>query len=191
MAMTVDKETALSSLRSGRIHLRILARTDIPKTTAWINSDRISDIMGYLPVMSLEQQYEWYDRLKNDRTRYIFAICRNDDDVHIGNVALGNVDMVNRHGMFSIFLAEGSDRSKGLGTEATRLLLGFAFDRLNLNKVYLRTSVRFEQAIRMYEKLGFKHEGTMRDHSYSNGVYEEKLIYSILRSEFDTTKSRP
>jgi len=187
--MHADKGIPISSLRGARIHLRILARTDIPTTTAWINSDQISDIMGYLPVMSLEQQYEWYDRLKHDRSRYIFAICRNEDGMHVGNVALGNVDMVGRHGMFSIFLAEVSDRSKGLGTEATRLLLGFAFERLNLNKVYLRTSARFTQAIHMYEKLGFKHEGTMRQHSFSNGVYEDKLMYSLLRTEFDASKS--
>lgn len=172
-------------MRGDRVHLRVLERADIPTTTAWMNSDQISDIMGYLPVMSLEQQLEWYEKLKTDRSRYVFAICTNKDGRHIGNVALGNVDMLHRHGMFSIFLAATGDRSKGIGPEATRLILGFAFEKLGLNKVHLRTSPRFTQAIHMYEKLGFVREGVMRQHSYANGIFEDKIMYSMLRSEFD------
>lgn len=181
-------EPTKASLRGVRVNLRILERSDIPTTTAWMNSDYISDIMGYLPVMSLEQQYDWYDKLKNDRTRFVFTIRMNADDRHIGNVALGNVDMLHRHGMFSIFLAEGSDQAQGIGSEATLILLGFAFEKLGLNKVHLRTSARFDQAIRMYERLGFVREGVMRQHSYANGSYEDKIIYSMLRSEFDENK---
>lgn len=182
------RQVRATSLKGERLHLRILERTDIPTTTRWMNSDYIGDIMGYLPVMSMEQQLDWYDKLKNDRTRYVFAICLNKDGRHIGNVALGNVDMLHRHGMFSIFLADGGDQSKGLGSEATRLILAFAFEKLNLNKVHLRTSGRFVQAIAMYEKLGFVKEGVMREHSFANGIYEDKIIYSMLRKEYDPLK---
>lgn len=179
---------AVYSLRGDRVHLRILERADIPTTTAWLNSDYISDIMGYLPVMSLEQQYEWYDKLKNDCRRYVFTIRMNSDNRHIGNAALGNVDMLHRHAMFSIFLTAKQDQSKGLGSEAAWLILGFGFERLNLNKVYLRTSLRFQQAVRMYEKLGFIREGVLRQHSYANGAYEDKVMFSMLRLEYDESK---
>lgn len=182
---SVVKSDHVTSLKGARVHLRILERGDIPTTTKWMNSEYISDIMGYLPTMSLEQQYEWYDRTKNDRSRYIFAICQNKDARHIGNVAIGNVDTLHRHGMFSIFLAGTADQAKGIGSEATMLVLGFAFEKLNLNKVYLRTSPRFTQAIHMYDRLGFVREGVMREHSYANGKYEDKIMYSMLRKEYD------
>ncbi len=179
----MSSESYITSLRGERVHLRILQRSDILTTTAWLNSEQIADIMGYLPVMTLDQQYEWFDKLKSDSTRYVFAVCLNEDGRHIGNVALGNVDMLHRHGMFSIFLADTADRTRGLGSEAARLILGFAFEKLNLNKVHLRTSARFKEALRMYERLGFVREGVMRQHVFANGTYEDKIIYSLLRAE--------
>lgn len=172
-------------LKGANIYLRILERTDIPTTQKWINDPSISDIMGYLPVLSMENQMNWYDTLINDKTRYIFALCRVSDNKHIGNAGLGNINYISRHCMFNIFIAEDSNKSKGFGTEATRAMLHFAFYRLNLNKVYLQTSERFIEANKMYQKIGFKKEGVLREHYYSNGKYEDKLVYSILKREYN------
>ena len=141
--------------------------------------------MGYLPVLSYENQLDWYDSIKNDKSRIIFAICRIDNDEHIGNVGLGKIDYINRHCMFNIFIADKGNRSQGIGTEATLLVLKFAFYRLNMNKVFLQTSERFIEANKMYVKIGFKIDGILREHYFSNGQYEDKIIYSILKTEFN------
>jgi RimJ/RimL family protein N-acetyltransferase len=171
-------------MKEPRTYLRILEKTDIPTTQKWINSKEISEIMGYLPVLSLDNQYEWYDKLKNDKNRYIFAICLKDDTTHIGNVALGNIDYVNRHAMFSIFIYDMKFRYLGYGTESTIQLLDFAFENLNMNKIYLKTSPGFKSAIKMYENIGFVKEGVMRQHHFIKGKYEDKIMYSILKSEY-------
>ncbi|WP_161555226.1 GNAT family N-acetyltransferase [Dokdonia sinensis] len=171
-------------MKGDKVYLRILEKTDIHLTQKWINDSVISEIMGYLPVLSFENQLEWYDSIKNDKTRYVFAICRIDNDKHIGNVGLGNIDYINRHCMFNIFIATNDNRSGGMGSESTRLILNFAFERLNLNKVFLQTSERFLQANKMYLKLGFQIDGVLREHYYSNRSYENKLVYSILKREF-------
>jgi diamine N-acetyltransferase len=167
-----------------KVYLRILERDDIPRTTKWINHKEISDIMGYLPVLSLENQLDWYEKIKNDKSRFIFAICLKEGDEHIGNVALGNIDYISRNAMFSIFIFDRKYRSGGLGTEATRQCLDFGFIKLNLHKIYLRTSETFIEALKMYEKLGFMKEGVLREHYYSNGKYTDKIIYSILKREY-------
>ncbi len=41
-----------------KIYLRILERVDIINTQKWINDPIISEIMGYLPVMSYENQLD-------------------------------------------------------------------------------------------------------------------------------------
>ena len=172
-------------MKGERIYLRILEETDIPLTTQWINNSEISDIMGYLPVKSLTSQIEWYKKITNDNTRFIFAICELATNEHIGNVGLGNIDYINRHSMFNIFLVNKENRAKGIGTEVTNLILDFAFNKLNLNKVYLQTSERFREANNMYLNFGFVKEGVMRQHYYSNGKYEDKIIYSILKKEYE------
>lgn len=171
-------------MKGEKVFLRILEKDDIPRTQKWIIDPEISAIMGYLPVFSLSHQLDWYDKISKAGDRYIFAICLNETNEHIGNIGLGNINWVHRHAMFNIFFAEKSNHSKGLGTEASRLILDFAFDRLNLNKVYLQTSEKFVAANKMYQKLGFSQDGILREHYYIDGKYEDKIIYSILKSEF-------
>lgn len=173
-------------MKDSDIYLRVLERTDISRTTIWMNNPEIGDIMGYLPVFTVEDQLRWYEKTSGDKSRYIFAICLNASEVHIGNVGLGNVDYVHRHAMVNIFIADKEYRGRGLGTQAMKLILHFAFNRLNLNKVFLRTSRRFSGAIELYEKLGFVREGVMRQHYFTDGQWEDKLIYSILHSEYTT-----
>lgn len=167
-----------------KVYLRILEASDIPTTQAWINDPEISEIMGYLPVKSQLQQKQWYEALINDQSRFVFAICLLESKEHIGNVALGNVDYVNRNAAVSIFIMKTGIRGNGYGTEAMRLILWFAFDRLNLHRVYLRTSPEFVAAVRMYESLGFVQEGILREHYFVRGKYRDKIIYSMLRSEY-------
>jgi len=172
-------------MKSDRIYLRILEEADLPQTLIWMNDPVISDIMGYLPTKTLANQKKWFDSASNDNSRFVFAICLNDDNSHIGNVGLGNIDYIHRHCMFNIFIANQEKRLSGLGSEATKLALNFAFQRLNMNKVHLRTSARFTEAVNMYKKLGFVLEGTMREHYFTNGHFEDKLIYSILAKEYN------
>lgn len=167
-----------------QVYIRILEKSDIPSTHKWINDPVLGEIMGYIPAFPLVQQEQYFDKLINDKSRMVFAICLKDDHTHIGNVALGNIDYIHRHAMFSIFIENTQKRGRGIGSETTRLMLDFAFNRLNLNKIYLRTSERFVEAIAMYKKLGFAKEGVWREHYYTNGKYEDKHLYSILRREY-------
>lgn len=172
-------------MKGKNIYLRILEEKDIPKTTKWINNEEISEIMGYLPTKSLFSQEQWFKEITQKNDRFIFAIIDIISDEHIGNVGIGNIDYISRNGMFNIFIADQKNRAKGVGTEVTNLILDFAFNKLNLHKVYLRTSERFIGANKMYKKIGFIKEGVMRDHYFSNGIYEDKIMYSILRNEFN------
>lgn len=167
-----------------KIYLRILEREDIPLTQKWINDPEISRAMGYLPTKSLANQERWFDLQTNDQSSYVFAVCLKENEQHIGNVALGRIDNISRNASFSIFIFDGQHRNQGYGTEATILCLEFAFDRLNLHKVYLRTSPTSAAAISMYGKVGFQEEGVQREQNFNNGAYEDKILFGILRSEF-------
>jgi RimJ/RimL family protein N-acetyltransferase len=171
-------------MKKDNIFLRILEYSDIETTQKWINDPEISDIMGYLPTKPLKQQEAWYSSIISDSSRYIFAICLNSSQEHIGNVALSNIDYISRNTQLSIFIYASKHRGLGYGREATELALEFAFNRLNMHKVYLRTSPHFSNAISMYKKIGFTQEGLLREHYYSNGKYIDKIIFSILRNEY-------
>lgn len=172
------------------IYLRILEASDIKNTQKWINDPTISSIMGYLPIKPLVQQELWYTNLINDPSRIIFAICKIENNEHIGNIGLGKIDSISRNASYSIFISTKENRNSGFGTEATKLLLEFAFDRLNLHKVYLRTSPNFVEAIKMYQKLGFKQEGVLREQYYCEGKYYDKILFGILKQEFNSNRTQ-
>ena len=75
--------------------------------------------------------------------------------------------------------------NQGYGTETMRLLLRHAFQTLNLRRVFLRVNSDNLYAIRTYEKVGFMHEGRLRQAVYIDGEYDDLLMMSVLRTEWD------
>ncbi len=83
----------------------------------------------------------------------------------------------------------GSDfQCKGFATEATKAVIAYGFDRMNLHKVQICTKIINAPSKRVIEKCGFVYEGTLRDYFYMNGEYVGRLYFSILRNEFETMK---
>lgn len=73
---------------------------------------------------------------------------------------------------------------KGIGTDTMSLILEFAFNELNLHRVYLQVFSFNERAIKLYEKIGFIHEGKFRQALYRTGKWHDIVIMSILKNEY-------
>ena len=87
-------------------------------------------------------------------------------------------------------IGEPECRGLGYGTEATCLMLDFAFESLNLNRVQLGVFVDNEAGIRAYEKAGFTREGVAREHSFAGGRYVDQAVYAILARDYFRSKGR-
>ncbi|MBR6537936.1 MAG: GNAT family N-acetyltransferase [Lachnospiraceae bacterium] len=72
---------------------------------------------------------------------------------------------------------------KGYATEATKAIIRFSFERMNLHKVQICTKEINIPSKRVIEKCGFIYEGMLRDYFYMNGEYVGRLYFSILQSE--------
>jgi RimJ/RimL family protein N-acetyltransferase len=81
-------------------------------------------------------------------------------------------------------------RDRGLGTEALRLSLRYAFDDLGLHKVYLRVLEYNHRARRAYEKCGFVIEGFLREEMRVGGTWHTLVYMGLLRSDFDAAEER-
>jgi RimJ/RimL family protein N-acetyltransferase len=113
-----------------------------------------------------------------------------DGDRPIGVSSLDHIDAVHRKAEFGISLEKGS-WGQGYGSEATRLMVDYAFITLNLHRVYLRVFEFNERAIRCYLKAGFQKEGLLRQEHYTEGRYWDALIMSVLRPEWEARKEIP
>ena len=67
---------------------------------------------------------------------------------------------------------------KGYGTQALKLLIEFAFNKINLHMLYLEVFSYNKGAIKTYEKLGFKKDGILRQSKFQDGKYYDKIIMS-------------
>lgn len=171
-------------LQGDDVYLRRLAREDLSRTLPWINDEEIMVIMGVRGPRNREMQEDWFENLKTREDNIVFAICLNESNDHIGNVSLFDINYIDSNAGLTVFIGDEENRGSGFGTEAVELLLRYAFDYLNLHKVYCKTNAE-NPAVGLYKNIGFKQEGMLREQSYEYGEYVDKIKMGILAREFD------
>jgi len=102
---------------------------------------------------------------------FMFMIMEKESGQKIGQTGLVRIDFVSRAAVFYIAIHHKASRSKGFGTEATRLMVDYAFHTLNLNRIQLHVNSENIPAVHIYKKLGFEIEGTLRQAMYHDGKY--------------------
>lgn len=76
-----------------------------------------------------------------------------------------------------------AERGQGFGRDALSTVLDLALDEWNLDRVQLRCEAGNARAVTLYEGLGLGHEATLRDATYTGGVYTDQLLYARVRSD--------
>ena len=172
-------------LIGNRIYFRPLEVDDIERLVKWVNDPDITQFltMGRFPI-NFAREEEWLKGLYKGQNDIALGIVLKDGDIHIGNVGLHQIDWVSRECIFGIMIGEEEYQDKGYGTEATLLMLKYAFEVLNINRVELTVYEFNKRAIRCYEKAGFIPEGRLREKVFKNGRYYDILIMSILKNEW-------
>jgi RimJ/RimL family protein N-acetyltransferase len=156
---------------------------DAARLTEWLNDRDVAESLAIAPqVISLPREREVLERLCREEAS--FAIVDSQTDSLLGVCGLTHVDHVNRTAELGIFIGEKSRWGKGYGTQATRLLLEFAFSLLNLNSVMLQVYDFNERAIRCYQKCGFSTVGRRREARLIAGRAHDVVVMDILAREF-------
>ncbi len=81
-------------------------------------------------------------------------------------------------------IGEAGDRGRGLGTDALRAILSFAFGSLRLERVWLDVYDFNPGARRVYERVGFVHEGVLRHAVFRGGRFVDVHRMAILADEW-------
>lgn len=169
-------------------YLRALDKKDLKGPyLAWLNDPEITKYMttGLFP-QTKDKLKAFYERISTDPNAVYFAIVDKKTHEHIGNVKLDKIDWINRRCEFGILIGDKRHWGKGICTEATRLVVGYAFTKLNLNKVCLSVVETNVAAIKCYRAAGFKQEGFLREmhHDHTRNKYVGHLVFGILKRDF-------
>ncbi len=171
-----------------RVRLAPIERAYLPRIIGWMYKEDViaRAFFGDPLPKSLEEMEAWLHQLRNNPNARVLAIlCRETEEV-IGEVALQPIDWRNRSTFFAIILGEESRRGKGLGSEATRLALRYAFDGLNLNRVEASVLASNMPSIRLLKRVGFVLEGKRRAAVWKSGRWEDTEIYAITAEDWQS-----
>lgn len=171
-------------LAGKRVYLRSLEDSDAEFFYSSTNGDPEGRrLTGTQRTFSRKEIEDYIRNSRTDESRAAFAIVKLEDDGIVGEVVLNEISRNNRSANFRIFVA---DRyvGRGYGSEATRLALDYGFGMLNLHRIELDVYTINERAIHVYEKAGFKREGTKRENWYFDHQYYDSVVMSILEDEY-------
>jgi RimJ/RimL family protein N-acetyltransferase len=125
----------------------------------------------------------WYGSRGDAGDRLDLAVTDKATGECVGEAVLNDWDPGNQSCNFRILLGPRG-RNRGLGTEATRLIVGYGFERLGLHRIALEVYAFNPRARRVYEKAGFRAEGVLRESLRYDGRWIDATVMSILAPEW-------
>ncbi len=151
------------------ISIRTLQEKDAEISVKWRN---IPDIWTHTTFkadreITLQDERNWIQKVINEETSARFAIMV--DDVYVGNIYITNID--NEGGEYHIFIGDKNYWGKGVASAASRLILDYAKEVLQLKYIDLHVKKDNQAAFHIYEKLGFKLTGKSRDEFVNMRLY--------------------
>lgn len=164
------------------ITVRKFERSDIPKKVVWINNPENNQFLHYDIPISEKKTEEWFDSHMGEDTRYDAVI--EADGVPVGTIGLLEIDRKNSKAEYYIAMGEVDYKGKGVAKKASRLIISYGFREIGLNRIYLFTEVENIVAQKLFESIGFKREGIIRQDILSHGRYVDRIVYGILREEW-------
>jgi ribosomal-protein-alanine N-acetyltransferase len=117
------------------------------------------------------------------------AMTRGSDGAFLGWCGLTRYNPDYRSASLGYCLTEAA-WGLGYATEAAGALLQWAFDHLDLNRVQAETDTRNAASARVLEKLGFVHEGTLREDCVVDGVVSDSWVYGLIKREWRPSFAR-
>ncbi|WP_338730159.1 GNAT family protein [Haladaptatus sp. DJG-WS-42] len=133
-------------------------------------------------TMAETRQY-FEEHISKEEDSFHLLICTPDEHTPVGMITLFKLARREGHAEIAIWV-DPEFHGNGYGTAASRLILDFAFSEQRLHRVQTRVLETNSASQRIWEKLGFTHEGTHRDEEYDDGEFVDTRYYAILEDEW-------
>jgi len=174
-------------LRGARVQLTALMEDDLPTIAKWYQDTEFMRLLDARPAhpKSTISLHTWLDEAQKASDGYLFGVRLLENDALIGYIELDSILWTHGAAWFSIAIGAREYWGQGYGTEATRLVLEFAFEELNLHRVQATVFNYNRRSMAMFERLGFRREGVYREFIHRDGERYDMILYGILCREFN------
>ncbi|MDE1871170.1 MAG: GNAT family N-acetyltransferase [Candidatus Micrarchaeota archaeon] len=169
-----------------RVHLETLSIGDAKGIVESANDAEVAASTPGMPYpYSMEQAMQFIGFARQTyiaREEFHMGIQMGNGGV-VGLCALANIDRQNLRAELGYFVGT-AHRGKGYGKEALRLMLGFGFGTLGLNRIYAKVLTDNLRSASLLDSLGFRNEGRNREDVLSLGRFLDDYTFGILRKEY-------
>ncbi|PIF03805.1 MAG: hypothetical protein CSA86_04690 [Arcobacter sp.] len=179
-------------LRSNRLYFEPLEEKHInPYYINWLNSSKITQYNSHGVFPNTKNKtLQYIQAIQEDSNTIVLAIFEQLSNVHIGNIAIQNIDFLNSTCEISILLGNRDYWSNGYGYEAFHEVIQHCFTKLNLNKVSAGTTSDNIGMQKVAKKLGMILEGTRRSEIQRDSRYFDIYLYGLLKNEYKKPKQK-
>ena len=183
--------TGTVPLETDRLVLRRTVKSDIdefffiqlnPNIRRYLGTNRLGD--------DLEKNRKYFNEEKyNELNYYRWTIVRKEDNKILGCIYLNIHDEKARTAGIDYWIREDA-WGNGYTTEASRKILNFAFDTLNINRIESCGGKDNPGTYKVMEKIGLKYEGERKEGIfYYYGGLENLVLYGITKEEYKNNKN--
>jgi RimJ/RimL family protein N-acetyltransferase len=170
-----------------RVALGPLRRDLADDYARWMNQAAVRDGLNQMGIATSESQEKWVEEAlergaKGEPEVVEFTVYDHSDGAPVGTAGL--LDILHAHGTAEFAIYLGERRGQGLGTEATRLVLDYAFHVLQLRNVLLETLEWNAAGLAAYERAGFRRIGARRGARISRGQPTDIVLMDAVRADF-------
>jgi RimJ/RimL family protein N-acetyltransferase len=177
-----DKPTLEGEL----VRLRPIEARDAAGMWEIVTDPQSRRLTGTTATYTRSQIERWCAGIGAADGRIDWAVTAGGSDEYLGEIVLNDID--ESHGSANLRLAmRPAMRGRGYGTEAIGLVLGLAFDGLGLHRVGLDVLSINPRAQALYEGVGFRVEGRLREAYRDGDRWCDAVVMGILADEFRET----
>jgi RimJ/RimL family protein N-acetyltransferase len=177
----------IAGLRGERVRLvPSEAEQHLENAIRWFNDPEITNLLDMFWGVTRGEEEAFFQRLATQRDTNLHWALLNENDRHIGFVGLHQIDWRTRSAAGGLMIGERGVWGMGYASDAVSTRNRFAFEQLGLHRIEghtLNPAMR-----RVYEKCGYRHEGTARKLRWRNGQWLDAERYAILEEDFFLTQ---
>ena len=167
-----------------KIYLRPVEAEDAKFLSKGENDPIVREALFLALPVSLTNEQEKIEQLIKSKDAIILIIVEKETNQSVGQTAFFRIDFISRAAVFYLAILDPACWSKRFGSEATKLMVDYAFKTLNLNRIQLHVCAENTPAIKIYERVGFIKEGVLRQAMFRNGNYVDFWVMGMLRDDW-------
>jgi len=162
------------------VSLRAVEKEDAEHVREWLSDPDLLHMLGARPIPLGTLDPDKLPEMFRMREGRVLAIDSRDKQL-VGLVVVGNFHEFNRTASILILIGDRSEWNRGYGSDAVRTVTAFVFHDLNLNCLEAVIPEFNARALKMFQKVGFQVEGTLRNRFFGRGRYWNMTVVSAIR----------